>query len=249
MKKFVIIGIEENNLIPEGRALIVKANPIENAAGFEHLSKMFGNMYLTYSMDETIETEIFIFPYSEELLERLLCITRKNDKEKFWTPELCLFYDSHLRLKDGTIKEIHKSKEFQRKGLSPMRSTKSLTFIPPVADWQFRHKEIMGCKCIVYPATQTNVKETLNGGFSYDSGEIAYFVFPDDDYYNTMLTDAISLEPCKKEFWRPDLNEFYNYRISKQGPFDTHTTHDLYISNDLPADMLVENIEELLMPR
>ena len=97
--------------------------------------------------------------------------------------------------------------------MSHKPSKKSLTFIPPVADWQFRHKKIMECECIVYPATLTDVKEKPDGGFSWDSGEIAFFV--------------------------------YNYQISQQGPFGK-TTHNLYISRDLPTEMLIKNIEQLL---
>ena len=82
MEKFVIIGIEDNHLNPDGHALIVKANPVEDAPGFEYLSEMFGKKYSTYTTTETSNTEIFIFPYSEELLERLLSITRKDDDEK-----------------------------------------------------------------------------------------------------------------------------------------------------------------------
>lgn len=245
MGKFVIIGIEDNHLNPDGHALIVKANPVENAPGFEYLSEMFGKKYSTYSMTETSETEIFVFPYTKELLERLLCITRKNDEEKFWDPGLHLFYDSRIQLRDGKIKNIHKSIEFQEKNMSLKHTTKSLTFIPPVADWEFKHKKIMGCGCIVYTAMQTNVKEEPNGGFSWDSGEMVFFVFPDNDYYNTMLTEAISLDTCKREFWKPNLNDFSNYKISMQSPFGD-TTHDLYISNDLPTEMLIENLGRLL---
>ena len=245
MEKFVIIGIEDNHLNPDGHALIVKANPVEDAPGFEYLSEMFGKKYSTYTTTETSNTEIFIFPYSEELLERLLSITRKDDDEKFWEPDMYLFYDSRLQLRDGKIKRIHKSIEFQKKNMSHKPSKKSLTFIPPVADWQFRHKKIMECECIVYPATLTDVKEKPDGGFSWDSGEIAFFVFPDDNYYNMMLTEAISLDPWKKEFWKPNLNDFYNYQISQQGPFGK-TTHNLYISRDLPTEMLIKNIEQLL---
>ena len=103
----------------------------------------------------------------------------------------------------------------------------------------------MECECIVYPATLTDVKEKPDGGFSWDSGEIAFFVFPDDNYYNMMLTEAISLDPWKKEFWKPNLNDFYNHQISQQGPFGK-TTHNLYISRDLPTEMLIKNIEQLL---
>lgn len=244
MDKFVIIKIEDNHLNPDGHSLIVKANHIENAPGFGYLSEMFGNKYYTYSLDETSDTEMFVFPFSEELLNHMLCVARQKDEDIFWEPDLSLFYDARLRLRDGTIKIIHKSIEFKRKSPLGKHLTKSLTFIPPVADWQFRHKEVLGYRCILYPATLTNVKDNLDGSFSYDSGEIVYFVFPDNDYYNIVLKNAISLEPQNKEFWIPNLDDFCKYGVDKRSPFGC-TTHDLYISNDLPTKLLIENLNQL----
>lgn len=244
MDKFVIVKIEDNHLNPDGHSLIVKANHIENAPGFEYLSEMFGKKYYTYSLDETSDTEMFVFPFSEELLNHMLCVARQKDEDIFWEPDLSLFYDAHLRLRDGTIKIIHKSIEFKKKSSLGKHSTKSLTFIPPIADWQFRHKEVLGYRCILYPATLTNVKNNPDGSFSYDSGEIVYFVFPDNDYYNIILRDAISLEPQNKEFWMPNLDDFCKYKVNKRGPLGC-TTHDLYISNDLPTKLLIENLNQL----
>ena len=42
MEKFIIISIEENNLIPDGPSLIVKANRVEKLSGLEQLSAKFG---------------------------------------------------------------------------------------------------------------------------------------------------------------------------------------------------------------
>lgn len=244
MDKFVIIKIEDNHINPDGHSLIVKANHVENAPGFEHLSEMFGKKYYTYSSDETFDTEIFVFPFSQELLDQMLYVAKQQDEDMFWEPDLSLFYDARLQLRDGTIKMIHKSIEFKKKNSLGKHSTKSLTFIPPVADWEFSHKEVLGYKCIVYPATLTNVKDTPNGGFSYDSGEIVYFVFPDNDYYNRVLRDAISLKVANKEFWMPNLDDFCKYRVDIRSILAC-TTHDLYISNDLPTKLLMENLNQL----
>ena len=100
----------------------------------------------------------------------------------------------------------------------------------------------IGVFCIL--STLTNVKDNPDGSFSYDSGEIVYFVFPDNDYYNIVLKNAISLEPQNKEFWIPNLDDFCKYRVDKRSPFGC-TTHDLYISNDLPTKLLIENLNQL----
>ena len=112
MNKYVIISIENNRLNPDGLSLIVKANRVENAPGFEHLSEMFGKKYYSFSLNETSNTEIFVFPFYEELLNRMLYIARQQDEGTFWEPDLNLFYDARLQLRDGTIKIIHKSIEF-----------------------------------------------------------------------------------------------------------------------------------------
>ncbi len=119
MDKFVIVKIEDNHLIPDGHSLIVKANRIKDAPGFEYLSEMFGKKYYMYSSDETSDTEIFVFPFSQELLNRMLCVARQKDEGVFWEPCLNLFYDAHLQLRDGTIKIIHKSIDFKKN--SPCR--------------------------------------------------------------------------------------------------------------------------------
>ena len=45
MRQFVIIDIEQNTVQPDGEVLIVKANPVKQAEGFEHLEQMFGKKY------------------------------------------------------------------------------------------------------------------------------------------------------------------------------------------------------------
>ena len=52
MKQFVIIDIESNTVQPDGEVLIVKANPVKEAEGFEHLEQMFGKKYFNYAMNE-----------------------------------------------------------------------------------------------------------------------------------------------------------------------------------------------------
>ena len=65
MKEYVIISIDDNKRGSDGHVIIVKANPVKEDAGFAHLAKLFGKKYYTYAMSETDETEIYVFPYSE----------------------------------------------------------------------------------------------------------------------------------------------------------------------------------------
>ena len=112
MDKFVIIKIEDNHLNPDGYSIIVKANRIENAPGFKYLSEIFGRKYCTFSLNETSDTEFFVFPFSEKILNKMLSIARQQNEDMFWEPDLNQFFYARLRLRDGTIKMIHKSIEF-----------------------------------------------------------------------------------------------------------------------------------------
>ena len=59
-----------------------------------------------------------------------------------------------------------------------------------------------------------------------------------------MLLDAIKLDTCKKEFWEPPIDNFRNYKIDVSNPL-SHTSHDLYISKELSAELLMNNLQEL----
>ena len=108
MDKYVIIEIVDNHLNPDGLSLIVKANRIYNASEFEHLSEIFEKKYYRFSLSETADTEMFIYPFSNRILNRMLCIAKQQEEGVFWEPDLSEFYDSPLQLRDGTIKIVHK---------------------------------------------------------------------------------------------------------------------------------------------
>ena len=88
MKHFVIIDIEQNTVQPDGEVLIVKANPVKQAEGFEHLEQMFGKKYFNYVTSECNETEVFMLPYSEELTQRLVRLARRYEECDFWAPNM-----------------------------------------------------------------------------------------------------------------------------------------------------------------
>ena len=64
--KYIIIDIEDNNGWTDGHIIVVKANPVKVESGFSHLMRMFSKKYVSYAMNDTEETEMFIFPFSEE---------------------------------------------------------------------------------------------------------------------------------------------------------------------------------------
>lgn len=242
MNKFIIIKIEENHLIPDGHAFIIYANRVNNMPELEPLSEMFGKKYYIYSTSENDNTEIFIVPYSEIMREMFLSITQKEQGENFWEPDLHFFYDSHILLRDGTRKKIHKSIDFRMMDNSNKHLIK---YIPPSGKGQFSYKEYNGIKYIVYFATQLNVIENSDNKFSWNTGDIDLFIFSNNEYHNKMLNEALLLDPWKREFWELNLNDFYKYKINRQGILGT-TTHNLYISKDLAVKTLIENINQVL---
>ena len=240
MKQFVIIDIEQNTVQPDGEVLIVKANPVKQAEGFEHLEQMFGKKYFNYVTSECNETEVFMLPYSEELTQRLVRLARRYEDGDFWAPNMSEFMDARLSTPNGIL-SIHKSLAIIRRAMGIKRQK----YIPPVADWQFKHRVVDGMEIVTFSATKTTVKDNPDGSFSWDSGEMDFFVFPDDDDNMQMLNDAIKLEPQKKQFWEPDTSNFSHVRISMKGPFDS-TEHDLFISYELPEDSILDNLQEAL---
>lgn len=243
MKEYKIIEIEDNKGGTDGHIIIVKANIVEEDPAFECLSKMFGKRYCTYAVTETSSTEWFIYPFSDSTLAKLMAYARQEDTEDFWIPNMSLFYDAQLLIQNGDIKNIHKSIEFKYSKINVKEELQ--TFIPPVSERVFRHKIIEGFKCIVYPATQTNVEDKPDGGWTYDSGKLAFFVFSDTEKYCDYLKDAMMLEPFKKEFWKPNLSQFEKIGIKIQGPFG-NTDHNLYVSYELPVDIMINNLNLLL---
>lgn len=112
--KYRIIDISDNNGGSDGHVIIVKANVGKKSPGFDHLSKMFGKEYYTFSLMDDSETEIFVFPFSEELVNSLVNQARLADtKQKYWEPADDEFYDAQLMEIDGSIKNIHKHISFK----------------------------------------------------------------------------------------------------------------------------------------
>jgi len=240
MKQYVIFDIEQNTVQPDGKVLIVKANEAKRSAGFEHLEKMFGKTYYNFVTHECDDTEVFMLPFSEEFAQSLVRLARRYEDGEFWTPNMEEFMDAKLSTPKGII-TVHKSMVLVNKRIQK----ETQAYIPPVADWQFKHKVVDGIEIVSFSATKTTVEETPDGGFSWDSGDMAFFVFPDDEENMQALDNLIKLDPHKKQFWRPDVSDFYHTRISMNGPFGS-TEHDLYISYDLPTDSVLDNLQEAL---
>lgn len=118
MRKYLIISIESNNTVTDGQVLLVKANPVSKIDEFDFFLENFGSKYYSYSTTEIPETEYFFLPYSEKLVNELLYITRQSGDERFWEPDLNLFYDARLQIKEGTIVKIHKSWEFRTRRMN-----------------------------------------------------------------------------------------------------------------------------------
>ena len=87
------------------------------------------------------------------------------------------------------------------------------------------------------------VTDNPNGGFSWGDEGTEYFLFPEDKGKKILL-EAMKLEPCKHEFWNPDLKKFYEGKIGIN--YSETGTHEyiIRISKDLP-DEVIENLNLL----
>lgn len=115
MREFVIISIDVNKGGSDGHIIIVKANPVKEDHGFAQLAKLFGKKCYTYTMSETDETEIYVFPYSDEKIQSLMHSAKAAELNKqFWHPDINDFYDANLMMDRNEIKPIKKHISFKR---------------------------------------------------------------------------------------------------------------------------------------
>lgn len=115
MKEYVIISIDDNKGGLDGHVIIVKANPVKEDKGFAHLAKLFGKKYYTYAMTETDETEIFVFPFTEEKIQSLMRSAKAAEENKlFWRPDENEFYDASLMIDKNDIRQIKKHISFKK---------------------------------------------------------------------------------------------------------------------------------------
>lgn len=234
MKQYVIIEIEQTTIQPDGEeVIIVKANEVKVAEELKYMEKMFGKRYYNIPITENDETEVFMFPYSRQLQERLVQIARKYEDGIFWKPNMNEFIYAKLNTPKGRI-TIHKYNKI-----------KTQTYIPPAAEWEFKHKIINGVKILTFLATKTNVEDLPNGGFSWGSEGTADFVFSDNDESMRILKNAMNLNIEKKEFWVPDTSMFYHTQIFSSSSLG-RIKCDLYIDYKLPKEIILNNLQDVL---
>ena len=240
MKQYLIVDIEQSTTQSDGEVLIVKANEGKQPPGFEHLERMTRRKYFSFTMDECDETEVFVLPFSEELVQKLVQLASRYEEGEYWTPNMDEFDDDVLRTPKGLI-PIHKSIAFERRDFH----NKDQAYILPISDRQFKHKVVGGIEIVSFAATKAYVQDTSEGGFSWDVGEMSFFVFPDNEESMEELNNVAELDPNEKQFWVPDTLDFYHARIVVNGPLGT-TEHDLYISDALPEDIVLDNLQDAL---
>lgn len=248
MRQYVIIDIEQKYVQAYGDVLVVKANEVKAADELEQLEKVSRKKYFKFSKNECEETAVFMLPFSEELAEELVRLAKKYEEGVFWTPNMEDFEDGSLNTPKGPIK-IQKSMKLvrRRRRIDNIKYIykDAQTYIPPVSDRDFKHRVVNGINIVTFPATQTDVWETLNGELCWGIGKKAFFVFPDDEENMKMLNEAIKLDPHKRQFWIPNISEFYHNRVVMKGIFGS-TEHDLYISNKLSKDIIIDNLRDAL---
>lgn len=116
LMEYKILDISHSGEGTNGHIIIVKANPVNDSPGFEHLSKMFEKRYIDYSINECRETEYFFFPFSEEKFTELIRIARKSDSTDFyfWTPTMSDFYYSEFLGIKGETRKVHRHLSFKK---------------------------------------------------------------------------------------------------------------------------------------
>jgi len=226
---------------------LVAANPVKE----KKFSLFRSKPDVNFNIDEN--TVCFVLPYSMEwfnVIDKHQC-----DKEEGivveWEPDMN-DYVSSPQILCGEEHEgwMHKELARQMQAVKAAKERKTIEkpkakrfYLPPVDEFEFRYRKILRHKVLLYRATVTMVTDNPNGGFSWGDDGTEYFLFPEDKG-KEILFEAMKLEPCKHEFWNPDLKKFYEGKIGiNYSEIGTHE-YVIRISKDLP-DEVIDNLNLL----
>lgn len=257
MHKIIIIKIQEGTFTPGGHVIQVWANPVVKSPSFSYVLKTFGRVEYQYAQNKTDDTMMFVFPYSNEMMEQFLDMARNR---KYWEPDLDEFHFARVSMQNGETRSFLKSNLFKKR----IPECLFAYYTPPQDIFDFRHRIIDGNKCLIFPATQAtedDIDKYIDEYLDIDDvtkaeekslrneGQTDFFVFPDNAFYWDKLNDLIPHYDFEENnLWNPDLSLFCRHiRVNRQELGKT-TLHNLYISNNLPPFEIQTNMDSLLEP-
>ena len=82
MHKIIIIKIQEGTFTPGGHVIQVWANPVVKSPSFSYVLKTFGRVEYQYAQNKTDDTMMFVFPYSNEMMEQFLDMARNRKRSE-----------------------------------------------------------------------------------------------------------------------------------------------------------------------
>jgi hypothetical protein len=124
-----------------------------------------------------------------------------------------------------------------------MKTNSEKLYFPPIDDFGWRYRKILRHEVLLYGATPAIVTDNLNGTWTLEDGKIEYFLFPAEEG-KQILNEAMKLDFHKREFWTPDLNDFYEGEMEIHNDIMGTIKSIIHISKALPREA-IENLHLL----
>lgn len=226
---------------------IVAANPIKEKKFIFVKRKSKVN----YDINE--ETIGFAIPHTLEwsnVIKQYLCDKTKGIVAE-WEPNINEYVSSSIFIAGEKHKGyIHKEISEQVASLKVAKSdsqgiitNSKKCFLPPVDYISVQYKQILQHKVILMGATKIVVTSYQDGSLSWECDNYEYFLFPEAEG-EKIINEAIKLDPRKREFWEPNLNEYIKGRIGITHQVFGETKSTIHISRLLPKEVF-DNINLL----
>lgn len=124
-----------------------------------------------------------------------------------------------------------------------MKTNSEKLYLPPIDDFGMRYRKILRHEVLLYGATPAVVTNNLDGTWTLEDGKIEYFLFP-AEVGKQILNEAMKLDFHKREFWTPDLNDFYEGEMEIHNDIMGTMKSVIHVSKALPREA-IENLHLL----
>ncbi|MBO7569659.1 MAG: hypothetical protein J6T11_04850 [Bacteroidaceae bacterium] len=124
-----------------------------------------------------------------------------------------------------------------------MKTNSEKLYLPPIDDFGMRYRKILRHEVLLYGATPAIVTDNLDGTWTLEDGKIEYFLFP-AEVGKQILNEAMKLDSHKREFWTPDLNDFYEGEMEIHNDLMGTMKSIIHVSKALPREA-IENLHLL----
>lgn len=246
MKYHVIGYIEAEKKNPP--RILMLANPVKTKM------TLFGRKVITPTFDIQPDSVCFVGPHSLEWFDVINKYQCDKDENRYpiWEPDMSLFSEEeqimsgqilagylHIDLvKEVNAVKLARQQELNRRNI-PIRTITGL--YQPFAIC--RVAKLNGMKVYTCYTSKIVVKEYNDRKtFSEENGE--QFIFPKDEQSLKYIKDnsLLTLDPHKMQFFKPDLDDYYDAESTSQTPWGESIMTQERISKRIDYDCIMNGI-------